>query len=103
MRDDSYRFSIPADEASAAVARLEADETVESWSITKITNDQHALHPRGVGIGVSLMSEHRGQVIHVWAKGRTVTEALTEALKRHHANREVIDGADPRAVNERQG
>jgi hypothetical protein len=95
MRDDSYRFSIPADEAAATIARLEADETVESWSITKITNDQHALHPRGVGIGVSLMSEYRGKVIHVWTKGLTVTEALSDALKLHHANREVIDGADP--------
>jgi hypothetical protein len=103
MHDDSYRLSIQADEAVAAISRLEADETVESWSITKITNDQHGLHPRGVGIGVSLMSEYQGKVVHVWAKGRTVTEALSEALKRHHANREVIDGVDPRAVNERQG
>ena len=57
---------------AASVGDAVADR---SWSITKITNDTHALYPRGRGYGVQLV----GQGVTVFEKDVTVTQAMTKA------------------------
>lgn len=66
-------------EFAEAAERLEALGEDVAWSVTKITNETHALSPWGCGYSVSINfpCADRG----VFEKARTLTEAVNMAIK----------------------
>ena len=66
-----------------AVERLEELGENVAWSITKITNETHALMPWGCGYGVTINLPYLD--LAIYEKARTLTQAVERALLRGHA------------------
>lgn len=72
------KFPVFPEDVVEVVQRLEADTRVETWTIAKITNPQHALEPFGIGISVTVVS---ADGVQGWGKGRTPQDACEQALR----------------------
>jgi hypothetical protein len=90
----------------AAVLLLEQTPAVESWQLTRITNVEHAVPPRGMGFGVAVShSAPPGrQPITVWIKAgsdRTILQAAELAVAGLKAR--LLDDHEDGAVGGRAG
>ena len=61
-------YEVNPSDLAAAVKFLEKTSFVQSWTITRIKNKDHAVPPIGQGFGILVVASRNNETIRVWEK-----------------------------------